>query len=84
MLIAIIGMFSFHLALRVFILSFEGEWASDWYITDEEARKNSPLYDNLLGDQDLKTQRTHSTLIYIIYIYTLIYIIIKYIYNIYI
>eukprot|EP00438_Fugacium_kawagutii_P014140 Skav221295 [mRNA] locus=scaffold1920:127584:135311:- [translate_table: standard] len=30
-----------------YILSFEGQWESDWYETDLEAREVSPLYANL-------------------------------------
>lgn len=39
----------------VFILSFEGTWASDWYMTDEEARVFSPLYDNLHQKEESRT-----------------------------
>lgn len=48
-----------------YILSFDGQWEADWYMTDEEAREISPLYDNLhqkvedelgrmVGQRDLK------------------------------
>lgn len=41
----------------LYITSFEGEWDSDWLTTDTEARKFSPLYENLHPMRDGRAQR---------------------------